>query len=127
MNADRNLAWTGWWIAIVGIIHTVFGLLVYSTGWLAIRDGGFWNAVDGEIHREHAFWFTFFGPAAMLLGALMVWVEQHSDLRLPRFLGWSFLGTVAVTGFLMPVSGIWLLIPPGIALVWRRPVALPKH
>lgn len=121
MSTQRSLAWTGWWIAALGIIHTVFGLLVYSAGWMAIRGGGFWNSVDGEIVREHAFWFTFFGPAAILLGALMVWVEQQIDLRLPKFLGWSFLGTAAAAGILMPVSGLWLLVPPGLALVWRRP------
>lgn len=120
MSGSRSLVWTGWWIVAVGIIHTVFGLLVYSAGWLEIRGGGFWNAVDGEIGREHAFWFTFFGPAAILLGALMVWVERQTGPRLPRFLGWSFLGAAAVAGFLMPVSGMWLLVPPGLALAWRR-------
>lgn len=112
--------WTGWWVATVGMLHTLFGIVVYAPGWAGIARQRFWNSVDGDVTREHAFWFTAFGPATILLGALMVWVEKHARQSLPRFVGYSLLAAVAVWGVLMPVSGMWLLIPPGVAIVRRR-------
>jgi len=111
--------WTGWWVAALGLVHTVFGLTVYSPGWSAILRGGIWNSVDGDVVREHAFWFTAFGPAFALLGCLMTWVERRGGAPLPRFLGYAFLVAVAVFGIFMPFSGMWLLVPPGVALVRR--------
>lgn len=117
MGTERG-RWTGYWIIGVGVLHSLFGFLVYSGGWAKILERGIWNSVDGELIREHAFWFTVFGFAAILIGSLMVWIERQS-MRLPRFLGWSFVGTVVVVGLLMPVSGFWLLLPPGIAILRR--------
>ena len=108
--------WTGYWVQVTGVIHTVFGLTVYSAGWRAIGKRGWWNAVDGDLTTERAFWFTIFGPLAVLLGALMVWVERRG-VRLPKFLGWALLGGIGVCGVLMPVSGMWLLVPPALALL----------
>ncbi len=120
MGTRRDLIWTCWWMIALGIIHTVFGFVAYSAGWLAISRGGFWNAVDGELIREHAFWFTLFGPMTVLLGSVMLWIERYAQRALPKFLGWSFLVLAGVAVVFMPFSGFWLLVPPGIGLVWPR-------
>lgn len=110
--------WTGYWIVGVGVLHSLFGFLVYSPGWAKILERGIWNSVDGDLTREHAFWFTFFGFAVILIGSPLVWIEGQGK-PLPPFLGWVFLGTAVLVGLLMPVSGIWLLLPPGIAILRR--------
>jgi hypothetical protein len=101
----------------VGLLHTAFGLIVYREGWTRIGGIGIWNSVDGDLQREHAFWFTVFGPAVLLLGAILRWLGTQSGLRLPRFVGLSLLVFAAATCLLMPVSGFWLIWPPALALL----------
>ncbi len=109
--------WLGWWIAAVGCLHTGFGFIVYSQGWRAIADNGFFNAVDGTLVREHAFWFTFPGPLFILLGVLLIRIEKN--MPLVKVLGWSLVAMVAVSVFLMPVSGFWLFLPAVVAILRR--------
>ena len=121
MYTSPRLVWTAWWIVAIGALHTLFGLLEYSSGWTAIANAGFWDAVEGEPPREHAFWFTLFGPFLVLLGALMRWIVHQPRLRLPAFLGWGLLLFAAVAALLIPVSGFWLFVPPGLAITRSKP------
>jgi hypothetical protein len=45
---------------------------------------------------------------------------EREGLTIPRFVTWSFAGLVFVGVIVMPISGIWLLIPPVAGLVIRR-------
>ncbi len=53
--------WIGRSIIIIGLLHTIFGLIAFrSTLALLLREGII-NTVNGQPDREMAFWFIFFG------------------------------------------------------------------
>lgn len=110
--------WIGRWIVGVGILHTLFGVIMgVSTLW-AISHEGVWNSIDGHPGRPEVFWFLTSGFLIILLGALVDWLEGRG-LTPPRFFGWSFLALLVVMIVLMPVSGVWLLVPPVLGLIRR--------
>ena len=51
--------WVGRWFILIGIIHCVFGAIIFTDPLTAIVRDGVWNAVDGYSGRPLAFWFEF--------------------------------------------------------------------
>ena len=107
--------WIGRWLVGVGVVHTVFGAVVFAQPLREIGRDGLWNAVDGYPGRQLAFWFTLAGPLFLLTGALTDWVEAREDGAVPRFLGPSLLALGISGVILMPASGFWLFLPPAVA------------
>ena len=116
--------WVRRWLMGVGVVHTVFGLVVFARPLREIGRDGVWNAVDGRPERELAFWFTLAGPLFLLVGALTDSVEAREGGAVPRFLGPSLLALGISGVILMPVSGFWLFFPPAVAAL---PRATPRH
>ena len=111
-------AWIGKYIAGVGIVHSVFGLVVFRSTFAELIRDGLVNTVNGQPEREFAFWFVAIGLFWVLLGALIDQYERGGH-SLPGFLGWA-LGALTLTGALMmPLSGWWLFFIPALALVRR--------
>ncbi len=112
-------SWIGKSIAAIGVIHCVFGLIVFRKTLAELGREGFWNTVNGQPHREFAFWFIFFGVLAILFGLLIDWCERKFH-ELPSFLAWSLLALTAVCCTLMPISGGWLFLIPSLGAIVRR-------
>ena len=110
--------WIGKFIVTVGIIHAVFGLVVFRGTLNILLAEGLINTVNGQPDRELAFWFIAFGILAILLGALTDWCERRR-VGLPQFLGWSLLGFTALLLLIMPISGAWLLLVPSMGAIVR--------
>ncbi|NJL42833.1 MAG: hypothetical protein HC935_04625 [Pseudanabaena sp. SU_2_4] len=51
--------------------------------------------------------------------------EQFSSTQLPKSTGWGLLALAIVGVTLMPASGFWLVFPPAIAVLVRKPNAQP--
>ena len=110
--------WIGRWIVGVGILHTLFGVIMgISTLW-AISHEGIWNSIDGHPGRPEVYWFFVSGFLLALLGALVSWLEVRG-LTPPRSFAWGFLALLIVMLVLMPASGTWLLLPPALGLIAR--------
>jgi hypothetical protein len=116
--------WIGIWIVCVGVVHTVFGLVFHFQIHLQLASGGFFNTVNGQLDRELAFWFVYWGLMAMLLGYLVDWVERRR-WPLPRFLGWALLALTVMTVFVMPISGLWLMLPPAVGALFGADGVVP--
>lgn len=112
-------AWIGKSIVAIGVIHCMFGSIVFRKTLAELSREGFWNTVNGQPQREFAFWFIFFGVMAILLGLLMDWCERKFH-ELPVFLGWGLLALTVVCCTLMPISGGWLLLIPSLGAIVRR-------
>lgn len=111
-------AWIGKTLFAIGVIHTLFGL-VFMRGTLALLwSEGLFNTVNGQPRREAVFWFLFTGSLLLILGALIDRLER-SGSGIPAFLAWSFLVLTAAGAFVMPLSGLWLLVPPVIGMFHR--------
>ena len=108
--------WIGRSIIAIGLLHSVFGLVGFSTIWAVLINEGIFNTVDGQPAREAAFWFLFSGFFMLLLGALVDWYESK-EIALPPFFGWGLL-TIALIGVVvMPISGFWLILIPAIGVI----------
>ena len=96
-------------LTAIGVLHLAVGSLAYAGPLAAIGRDRFFNAVDGHIDRDAAFWFMLTGLLLVLLGQLVRRAQRRLG-TLPAFLGWSLLALSAVGALLMPFSGFWLLL-----------------
>ena len=110
--------WVGMAVVAIGIIHVLFGVVVFRGTLVEILRDGIVNTVNGQPDRELSFWFIIFGILTILLGALIDWCEANAPM-LPRFLGWSLLGLTGICVLIMPLSGGWLLVVPSIGAITR--------
>ncbi len=111
-------AWIGKSIIFIGIVHSLFGFVVFRSTLAGLLRDGLVNTVNGQPEREFAFWFLFFGFMAIISGTLVDWCERIYE-KLPGFLGWSLLALTAALVILMPVSGGWSLFIPAIGAILR--------
>ncbi len=110
--------WIGKSIIIIGIIHSVFGLVMFRSTLSEIINEGVFNTVNGQIMREFTFWFIVFGFLAIILGCLVDWCESQ-EIKIPNFLGWGLLVLTLLIVVIMPISGGWLFFIPSIGLILR--------
>ena len=113
------MAWIGKWLFAVGVIHLSFGIVFMHETLALLWSERLWNTVNGQPIREAVFWFLCTGIVLLIVGVLVNQVEREG-LAIPRFVTWSFAGLVVVGVVVMPISGIWLLIPPAAGMVFRR-------
>ena len=111
--------WVGRWIALVGVVHCVFGAVIFFEPLSGIVRDGIWNTVDGYPGRPLAFWFEFLGLFTILFGATVDHIEKDNG-GFPAFLSYGFL-MIAILGILtMPAGGGWLMIPGAIGLMLKK-------
>ncbi|MDH3745165.1 MAG: DUF6463 family protein [Acidobacteriota bacterium] len=107
--------WIGRWILGVGVVHTLFGLVVFRGTWQTLWAEGLFNTVNGQPEREFPVWFLSAGILTMLFGSLVDWVEGQG-WPVPRSVAWGLLGMTVLILVIMPVSGGWLLLPAVMGL-----------
>ena len=119
------MAWIGRWLVAVGVIHLSFGLVFMHDTLALLWSEGLWNTVNGQPVREAVFWFLCTGIVLLVVGVLVNQAER-SGVAIPRFVTWTFVGLVVVGVVVMPISGIWLLIPPVVGMLIRGRTATKK-
>ena len=111
--------WVGRWIILVGLIHCVFGAVVFFDPLTGIVRDGVWNAVNDYAGRPLAFWFELFGLLTILFGASVDQIEKNQQ-AFSLFLrcGFAILTLLAIVA--MPVSGGWLMVPGAVGLLLKK-------
>jgi len=112
------MAWIGKWIFSVGVIHSLFGFLFMRSTLVVLWSEGVLNTVNGQPPREAVFWFLYTGFLFLIVGVLIDHVERRS-LAMPRFLPSGFAVLTVIGIFVMPISGLWLLVPPTAGMLLR--------
>ena len=112
----RRRRWIGRWIAGVGVVHTLFGLVVFAPTWRRLAAEGLFNTVNGQPDREFPFWFLVSGLLMLLFGLLLDRLEARAQ-AIPGFAVWGLTALTAACLVVMPISGVWLLVPPVIGLL----------
>ncbi len=113
-----NARWVGRSLIAVGVIHCLFGLVVFMDPLLAIVMDGVWNAVAGRPGRPLAFWFEVVGFLTVLFGVTVDTLEKDRNAFPPSLAyGFGLLTVLAIVA--MPAGGGWLLIP-GAAGLWLK-------
>lgn len=115
--------WIGRSLVAIGLLHTIFGVVVFAPTWATLAREGVFNTVNQQPMREAAYWFLFFGLLLLLLGALVDWCEAQGS-TLPAFIGWGLLVMTLVGVAVMPVSGLWLVFIPAVGFL--RQQAAPR-
>jgi len=117
--------WVGRWIILVGVIHCVFGAVIFFEPLSEMVRSGFWNAVDGYPGRPLAFWFEFTGMLTILFGVTVDQIEQDRN-TFPVILiyGFGFMTLLAI--FTMPIGGGWLMVPGAVGLFLKKAKALEQ-
>lgn len=111
--------WIGKTIGIIGLIHTVFGLVVFRDVIFEIFRRGFFNTIQEQPLENYAFWFIFFGFFTIILG-LTIDFSERFGIAFPQFFGWIILAVTLLLIAIMPISGGWLFLIPAIGLIWQN-------
>lgn len=102
----------GLFLILTGLIHTVFGLVVYSGQLEPIIADGLWNTVaEGQWDRATGFWFLMFGFLLMLVGYIANWLMKKKGIAPPASFGWMLFAICLAGVIVMPASGFWLGLP----------------
>jgi hypothetical protein len=112
--------WIGRWLTSVAIIHISIAVVVHKRVLFLIVERGVFNTVAGDAVVGAIVWSIFFGVVA-LIGGLAVNALEKSSSVLPKSLGWSLLALAIVGIVLVPVSGFWLIFPPAVSILLRKP------
>lgn len=113
--------WIGSWLIGVSILHTVFALFVFRSTLLSIYHRGVFNVVGTDPMTAAVVWFTLFGVALFICGLLIQQLETAASGQLAKSIGWSLLLMSLAGVILMPDSGFWLILPPAIVVLLRKP------
>ena len=111
--------WVGRWIILVGVIHCIFGAVVFFEPLSGIVRVGIWNAVDGYPGRALAFWFEFLGMFTILFGVAVDRIEKD-ERGFPAFLSYGFLILTLLGILTMPIGGGWLMVPGAVGLLLKK-------
>jgi hypothetical protein len=112
------MRWRGRWLMGVAAIHTLFALVVFREPLLQLVSRGLFDAVGQDPLLGGVTWFVFFGAALAMAGQAVDAAEQQGHV--PRSLGVTVLAMTGLGVVLMPASGLWLLVPPGVSLLRDR-------
>ena len=113
--------WIGRWLVAVSIGHVVLAIVVFRTLLAAVVERGLVHAVGTDPRTQLAVWYVLFGVMLFICGLSIDALERASANYVPKFLGWCLLALGVLGAALMPESGFWLVFPPAIAVLARRP------
>jgi hypothetical protein len=124
-------------LLLIGVLHEAVGVAA-GLGRLPLSDGpprdlfreilaaGVIGAVEADRARSVLFWYLSFGLLLLILGWTLDRWEQRGD-RLPASTGWQLVILAVGGGLLIPASGFWLALVPGVWVLRRaherRPAA----
>ena len=113
---------SGYLLIITSILHFIGGFVFFPAPLVEIAQAGWWNAVSPDpfnlnYEREAAFWFMMISPLLFILGMLCCWMQEQ-QIKIPAFVGWILLALTIIGVVILPVSGIWLLLPPSAIILF---------
>ena len=110
--------WCGRWMIGVAAIHTLFAVVVFWDILQDIAARGVFDSVGEDPTRGAVSWFVLCGFFLAILGLAVDAMERVGQRS--RAVGVALLLTSLFGIILMPASGIWLLLPPAIAMLSGR-------
>lgn len=100
-------AYAAWFLFVLGIGHTVYGLVMFRRPLREAVAAGFVGQFMGHPMRVTAFWFLVMGPLLMLAGQAAAHAATVGDQALLRLVG-GYLVAIALVGVAaLPKSPFW--------------------
>jgi len=119
-------------IIFLGVIHPLLGVSPFAFGkqFAAFSEQYFFKIsegllefplLNGQMNYENfaAFWFFYFGLLLIPLGILVNYVEVQQG-QLPKNFKWAYLAVVLVGVFMIPFSGMTVLMLPHALYMLRQ-------
>lgn len=115
--------WIGRWLGAVALLHTLFALVVFTPIYQRLLQQGWFNSVGEDPLLNAAVWFLLFGAPLALLAVAVHAMEKNGEILAPKTLAWGLIlfGLLGVS--LMPASGLWLVFPPALVLLFKPQTA----
>lgn len=99
-----------WLTFVLGIGHTLTGLILYKKPLLSAFSDGYWNSFKADKSRTLAFWFVLFGPMLSFVGYLCVYAVNAGDSGLLQRLAVFLLCLGLSGGLAFPKSPFWAAV-----------------
>lgn len=115
----KTWQYTGLILVAIGIIHTLFAVVVF---WPLVEEmiiDGFINSVADVPESKFAVhWFLLSGYFWVVTGLLCHWIIQQTHTPLPIFFGTLNLVFGLVAGTFQPLSGTWVFVLLGLFIIY---------
>ena len=97
-----------WILVVLGVGHTVVGLVWFKKPLAEAMRAGFVGQLMGYPDRLTAFWFMIFGPLLVMAGHMAVHAANAADRQLVKIIGFYLLAISAVGSLAEPASPFWV-------------------
>ena len=109
--------YSGLFLVMTGILHTIIALLLNWKVYLDIIADGLINSIGREYDRAFAFWFLICGVLIIFFGQTLHYYQRRTQTPAPLFLGYSMLIFAIVGCVIHPASGFWLFLPQALIII----------
>ena len=121
MNENMKLwKYSGTFLVITGIIHTVYALLLGKEDFTDMIKDGLINSTDDSYSRAFSLWFLVCGIILILWGLTLQYYIRKEQKPAPLFLGYFILLFTIIGCIVEPISGFWLFLPQALIIIYSN-------
>lgn len=104
----------------MGIIHGIVSIILFGDQFGQIFDAGLFAGLGWSMDMLAAFWFAIFTWLMIVIGLIIAGLGSHQqDFPYRRLTAASFILIPCLCGLVLPVSGLWAFLLPGIMLLQK--------
>ncbi len=102
----------------MGVIHGVVSIFLFGEQLGNIYDAGLFAGLGWSMDMLAAFWFAIFTWLMIVVGLIVAGLGKHqSDFPFRRIIAASFIVVPCLCGLVLPASGLWAFLLPGVMLL----------
>ncbi|MDU1904629.1 MAG: DUF6463 family protein [Dysgonomonas sp.] len=116
----RLWKYSGTYLVLTGILHTIVAGILYKEPLLEIIKSGLINGVKENTPQDTAFWFLVCGLIIILFGMTLQHYLRRTYKPAPKFIGYFLLVFSLLGGIIVPVSGFWLFVPQALIIILAK-------
>lgn len=107
-------------LVAMGIIHGIVSIILFSDQFGQIFDAGLFAGLGWSMDMLAAFWFAIFTWLMIVIGLIIAGLGSHQqDFPYRRLTAASFILVPCLCGLVLPVSGLWAFLLPGLMLLQK--------
>lgn len=118
MKYTKLWKYSGVFLVITGILHTVVAILINGNIYLAILKSGLININSKDYALGFSFWFFIIGVLLILFNLTLQYYIKKDQKPAPLFLGYAMLVFAIIGCLMIPSSGFWLFIPQALIIIF---------
>ena len=120
MKKIKFWKYSGIFLIVTGIIHTIFAIALGKEAFMKIINEGLYNFTAMDCMRELAIWFFVCGIIIILLGQVLHYYIKKEQKPAPQSFGYSLLVFTIFGCIVEPGSGFWLFLPQALIIIFAN-------